>query len=107
MKINPNKIEAIVKFPAPSFVLYYFAHFPKKQFWLLEAFMFSIGFAMAITKPKHKSATWYVQGVATILFLLVLLAAAIWHTIAWVWMRIVEIRRARYMGITLHEYQEL
>jgi len=99
--------DAILKYPTPKFTLNYFAHFPCKEFWIIEAMLFGLGFVVAVITPRRKTSAWYVQGLATFLFVLVLLAAGTWHTIAWVKMRIVEIKRAKYMGITLQEYFRL
>jgi hypothetical protein len=101
--MTPEQLsEAELKFPMPRVTANYLNHFPKGQFIIIEILLFVAGFVMTAV-----SVNKLFIGLVTLLFVLILLCAAIWHTIAWIAMRRCEVKRAKYLGISLQEYWEI
>jgi hypothetical protein len=100
--MKPTKediLQAILKFPMPKITNWYLNNFPKKTFWIIEAFAFATGLVSTIFKSKK-----VITGMATLIFVVILAIAGFIHTLSWIKMRIVEKRRAKYLGISLQEY---
>jgi hypothetical protein len=94
--------DAILKFPDPKFTVWYRTKFPKREFQIAALFTFAVGFVSTAIKAKK-----IVTGIATLLFLIILLPAGACHFIAWQLLRSVERKRADAMGISLQEYLQL
>ena len=92
--------EAIDKFPTPKITTWYLTAFPKKEIQLGLLFAFCVGFVSTAIKAKK-----VVTLIATLLFCLMLIPVAFIHTYAWVSMRRCEKKRAKYLGVSLQEYQ--
>jgi len=98
--------QAMVKFPLPKLCMWYLNHFPKKLFNAIEIGLFGIGFSMGVLDGKtgKQSLVKKTQGIATLLFCMVLIPAGAIHTISWFQKRATFKRRASYLHITLQEY---
>ena len=99
--------EAIKKYPDPRFMIWYRTKFPKKQFIIVEIVLFAVGFISSVVNKSDIPVLYFIKALATILFSLFLVPAAVCHTIAWVLMRRTERKRAKFMGITLQQYYNL
>lgn len=106
--------EAIKKYPIPRFTIWYRAKFPKKQFIIVESFLFLVGFVSTIIGNKldeksdlRKLIAYLSTFLATIFFALFLAIVGVLFSIAWVLMRKIEIKRAGYMGVSLQEYWQI
>ena len=115
MTPTKDKIERAEKlFPTPGMTNWYLTKFPKKQAVRVEIFLFVMGFVMTALGNKKKENYdnsehgYYIAiFVATVLFVFVLMGIATIHSISWVKMRIVEHKRAKWLGVSFREYQAL
>jgi hypothetical protein len=112
MTPTKDQIEQAEKlFPTPGMTNWYLTKFPKKQAVRVEIFLFVVGFVMTALGNKKKEnydnsehGYYIATFAATALFVFVLAGIGAVHSISWVKMRIVERKRAKWIGCTLQEY---
>ena len=100
--INKIDIEqAILKYPYPNYVYWYVNKFPTRQYIFIGCVFVALGFILTIVKAERV----YIA-VPTFITCGMLLIAAVLHYSAGILKRMVEKKRAKYLGITLRQYWE-